>query len=606
MNQIGKLDRPVPGDNKPMEWVSDVAAEMVRRLGIKYISLNPGASYRGLHDSLVNYLGNEEPQMLLCLHEDHAISIAHGYSKVNDEMMGAIVHSNVGLMHGLMGIFNAWCDRAPIFVMGATGPVDAPLRRPWIDWIHTAKDQGALLRNYVKYDDEPRSAEAIVETMLRANIMAQQAPKGPVYVCFDAGLQETRLRDGEVKLPDVSRFQLADAPPASADSVAKTAELLVNAKNVVFMFGRMSAKMDDWERRIRLAETLGAGVVTDLKNRASFPTNHALHIANPSNWVSPLGLEEILKADVVVAFDWVDLAGSFKPLAPKGGVQGKIVNCTVDSYAHNGWSADHFGLAPADIPVLADPDVFVAQLLEAVEARLKGKKKWDGKAKPKAEAPKRESKPADAAIAPRDIAYALKEAKGARKLTLTRVPLGWASDAWDFEHPHDYLGNDGGGGLGSTAGGAIGTALALMSSGIDRTAVAIVGDGDFMQGGTALWTAAHYKIPVLYIVSNNRSNFNDEVHQETMAKQRNRPVSNRWIGQRIDDPALDLASFARSQGIMGDGPITKVGDLVAAIKKGLDAVAKGEPYLIDVVVQPGYSAPMVTRASGEASTGSAS
>jgi len=285
-------------------------------------------------------------------------------------------------------------------------------------------------------------------------------------------------------------------------------------------------------------------------------------------------------------------------------VPGKIVNCTVDSYVHNGWSADHFGLAPADIPVLADPDVFVKQLLVALEAKLGGKSMWDGGAKPKVEPPPQEDKAPDAKIAPRDIAYALKEARGEHKLTLTRVPLGWASESWDFEQPLDYLGNDGGGGLGSTAGGAIGAALALLDT--DRMAVAIVGDGDFMQGGSALWTAAHYKIPVLFIISNNRSNFNDEVHQEAMATQRNRPVENRWIGQRIDEPALDLAGYARSQGLQADGPIEKVGDLVAAFEKGLAAVAAGEPYLIDVVVQPGYSAPMVTRASGEASTGTAS
>ncbi len=604
MNHIGQFDRPVPGDNKPMEWVSDVAAEMLRRMGVKYVSLNPGASYRGFHDSIVNYLGNEQPQMLLCLHEDHAISIAHGYSKVNDEMMGAIVHSNVGLMHGLMGIFNAWCDRAPILVMGATGPVDAPLRRPWIDWIHTAKDQGALLRNYVKYDDEPRSAEAIVETMLRANIMAQQAPKGPTYVCFDAGLQETPLREGEVTIPDVERFKLADPPPASADAVEKTASLLANAKKAVLMFGRMSPKLDEWDNRVKLAELTGAGVITDLKNRASFPTAHDLHIGSPSNWVSPLGQDELVDADVVVVFDWVDLAGSFKPLTGRGGVKGHVVNCTVDSYAHNGWSADHFGLAPADTMVLADPDVFVKQLLEALEPKLGGKSRWDGTAKPKTEPVAQEDKPADAKIAPRDIAFALKEARGDHKLTLTRVPLGWASDSWDFEHPHDYLGNDGGGGLGSTAGGAIGTALALLET--DRMAVAIVGDGDFMQGGTALWTAAHYKIPVLYIVSNNRSNFNDEVHQEAMANQRARPKENRWIGQRIDEPALDLANFARSQGISARGPVEQVGDLADAIREGIEIVAGGMPHLIDVVVQPGYSAPMVTRASGEASTGTAS
>ncbi|MDP6389664.1 MAG: thiamine pyrophosphate-binding protein, partial [Alphaproteobacteria bacterium] len=157
-----KHDRPVPGGNYPIEWASDVMAEMLRRLDVKYVALNPGASYRGLHDSMVNYLGNEDPEMILCLHEDNAISIPHGYAKVTGKPMGAIVHSNVGLMHATMGIFNAWCDRVPIIVLGATGSVDAHTRRPWIEWVHTAQDQGALVREYTKWDDQPASAEAVV------------------------------------------------------------------------------------------------------------------------------------------------------------------------------------------------------------------------------------------------------------------------------------------------------------------------------------------------------------------------------------------------------------------------------------------------------------
>ncbi len=604
MNQIARLDRPVPGDNRPMEWVSDVPAEMLRRLGIRYVSLNPGASYRGFHDSLVNYLGNQDPQILLCLHEDHAVSIAHGYAKVTDEPMGVVLHSNVGLMHGLMGIFNAWCDRAPVFVMGATGPVDAPLRRPWIDWIHTAKDQGALLRNYVKYDDEPRSAEAIVETMLRANIAARQAPRGPVYVCLDAGLQETKLGDNEVSIPDVSRFQPADPPPAPVETVKRVADMLLAAESPLFLFGRMSARIEDWDCRREIAELLGAGVITDLKNRAVFPTDHPLHVGSPANWIGDPGQKAIMSADVIVTLDWVDLAGSFKALAPRGGPPGEIVTCTLDNCLHNGWSADHFGLAPADVPVFADPDVFLGQLLSELRIRLAGKaRRWTGDPGPRAVAPADEAKEPDSAIAPRDIATALKEARGERALTLTRVPLGWASDSWDFTHPLDYLGNDGGGGLASGPGNAIGAGLALIED--ERIVVSILGDGDFMQGGSALWTAAHYRIPVLFVVSNNRSNFNDEVHQQAMAVQRERPVENRWIGQRIDDPAIDLASFARSQGVQADGPIERVGDLTKALVKGLAVVEAGEPYLLDVVVKPGYSSPVVTRASGEASTGSA-
>ena len=179
MTKVDDMDRPVNVGNPQMGWASDVAAEMLRRMGIKYLAMNPGASYRGFHDSIVNYLGNSEPQMLLCLHEDHAVHIAQGYGKATDEPMGCILHSNVGLMHGMMGIFNAWCNRVPMVIMGATGPVDAPKRRPWIDWIHTMKDQGALVRNFVKYDDEPRSARALAETMVRVNKTIRTAPMAP-------------------------------------------------------------------------------------------------------------------------------------------------------------------------------------------------------------------------------------------------------------------------------------------------------------------------------------------------------------------------------------------------------------------------------------------
>src|SRR5688572_804656 len=164
----GSLERPIPAGINAPGFGSDVVADTLRALDIPYVALNPGASYRGLHDSLVNYLGNERPQMLLCLHEESAVAIAHGYAKVTGRAMGAIVHSNVGLMHATMAIFNAWCDRMPVIVLGATGPVDAVKRRPWIDWIHTARDQGALVRGYVKWDDQPASPGAAREALLRA------------------------------------------------------------------------------------------------------------------------------------------------------------------------------------------------------------------------------------------------------------------------------------------------------------------------------------------------------------------------------------------------------------------------------------------------------
>src|SRR5574338_115031 len=209
------VEQPARPNDTAMGWVSDSIAEMLRRLGIEYVALVPGSSYRGLHDSLVNYLGNSRPQMLVCLHEEHAVAIAHGYSKVTEKPMAAAVHANVGLMHATMAIYAAWCDRAPVIVIGATGPVAAATRRPWIDWIHTAQDQGALIRGYVKWDDQPGSAAAAVESVARAAKIAAEEPRAPVYVCLDVGLQESPL-DKPPPFPDPARRRSAPppAPPA--------------------------------------------------------------------------------------------------------------------------------------------------------------------------------------------------------------------------------------------------------------------------------------------------------------------------------------------------------------------------------------------------------
>src|SRR5580693_6072279 len=203
--EMSTIERPIPSGTNVAGFGSDVVAETLRDLDIPYIALNPGASYRGLHDSIVNFLGNEQPQMILCLHEEAAVAIAHGYAKVTGKAMGAAVHSNVGLFHATMAIFNAWCDRMPILILGATGPVDAMKRRPWIDWIHTAADQGALIRGYTKWDDQPASPGAAREAILRGTWIANTAPQGPVYINLDAEMQEAKLAE---PLPpiDAARF----------------------------------------------------------------------------------------------------------------------------------------------------------------------------------------------------------------------------------------------------------------------------------------------------------------------------------------------------------------------------------------------------------------
>jgi thiamine pyrophosphate-dependent acetolactate synthase large subunit-like protein len=577
----GGIERPALGNEPGDYWGSDAAALMLRELGLPYLALNPGASYRGLHDSLVNLLGNRDPQMLLCLHEEHAVAIAHGYAKVTGKPMGAVVHSNVGLMHATMAMFNAWCDREPVIVLGATGPVDAAKRRPWIDWIHTAQDQGALVRNYTKWDDQPASVPALAESLLRAHRMATTPPCGPVYVCFDAALQESRI--GELPpLPTADRYR-APRPVAPDPSAAKeAAEMLLAADRPLILAGRVGRGEAEWERRVALAEALGAVVLTDTKTGASFPSRHRLHGPPAGNNPSPEACALIREADVVLSLDWVDLAGALKAAWGAEPIANKIILASVDHQLHNGWSMDYQGLPPADLHLAVEPDAAVAAFLRLLGTRPPG---WRGRKAPPA--PELPSLGGGDTIAPPMVAAALRQAVGSRPTTLIRTPLAWAAGYWEAAHPLDLLGGDGGGGIGGGPGMAVGAALGLIGSG--RLPIAVLGDGDCLMGVTALWTAVHYKIPLLVIVSNNNSFFNDELHQDRMARQRNRPVANRWIGQRIADPEPDIAMLARAQGAEGFGPIRRPDELPRALRAAIDCVEASGVALVDVRVEPGYA-----------------
>jgi len=571
------LERPVPSPEQKEVWGSDAVAAMLRALDIPYLALNPGASFRGLHDSLVNYIGNERPQMLLCVHEEVAVAIAHGYAKASDCMMGAVVHSNVGLMHATMAVFNAWCDRVPLLLLGATGPWDAAKRRPWIDWIHTASDQGALIRGYTKWDNQPASVPAALEALLRGVQISNTAPRGPVYVNLDVALQEEKI-DQLPRLLDPSRFAPAASPDPPRELVAQAAKLLSAARAPVILVGRASRSLERWNERVALAEKLQAVVVTDLKQAAAFPTDHPLHAGAPGIFLGADSSQAIREADVILALDWTDLAGTLKQAYGPSLVQAKVINVSCDMHVHRGWSMDHQALPPTDMILLTEPDVAVPLLLAACSER---KGPLRSLAKPPAW-------PIPTEVSLLAIAEALNAATSGMEICITKLPLGWNGAYRHFRHPLDYLGQDGGGGVGAGPGLTVGAALALQGSG--RIPVGVVGDGDFLMCNTAVWTAVHYRLPALFIVCNNRSFYNDEVHQERVAKERARPVENKWIGQKMIDPDIDIAGMARAQGAEGIGPVTHVADVRAAIDKGLEAARAGRVAVIDARILPGYDA----------------
>jgi thiamine pyrophosphate-dependent acetolactate synthase large subunit-like protein len=582
------------------EWGSDAVADLLRALDIPYIALTPGASFRGLHDSLVNYLGNTRPELLLCVHEETAVALAHGYARVTGRPLAVALHANVGLMHATMAIFNAWCDRIPMLLLGGVGPIDAMKRRPWVDWIHTSRDLGALLRGYTKWDDLPGSVPAALEAILRAYRIAMTLPQGPTYVALDVTLQEEALA-APVPLPDLDRYRAA-APGAPSEAVVSAvAQALADAKRPLLMIGRTSNDPEDFGRRVALAERVGAVVLTDIKTGAADPTRHPLQPFPPSLYVTGDAARTILEADVILSLDWIDLGGTLRQACGGDVPRAKVIQCSMDPYVHNGYNMDYQALPPTDLAVLAPPDALVDALIAKLGAdRSAPGRSSDGRA-PVRSWFVRSSEDAPAQHAAKDstsagatermpladLARSTMAALAPHHPSYIRLPLGWPGEHCDFRHPLEYVGFDGGGGIGSGPGMAIGAALALRGS--DRLPVAVLGDGDYLMGLTALWTGVHYRIPVLIVIANNESFFNDELHQERMARVRGRPVENRWIGLRLSNPDMDLAGLARDQGAKGYGPVRTVNALEGAIAQGVADVKAGAIAVIDARVAPEYS-----------------
>jgi len=560
-----------------LEFGSDAIALLLRRLKLNYLAINPGASFRGLHDSIVNALGNRDPRLILTLHEAQAVAIAHGYAKITGEPMGVVLHANVGLMNAVMAIYDAWVDRVPMLILGATGAVDAARRRPWIEWIHTSRDQAGLVRSFVKWDDQPASLPAALESLLRAWLITRTQPQAPVYVCLDVDVQERALGSGPpVRVPEIDRFAPLQQAVAAPQDVAVAVQLLQAARKPLVLVGRHQRTQAAWSRRIALVEALGAAVICDQKCGVGFPSAHPRFVAAPAQYPDERTRQVLADADAIVSLDWPDLAGTLASRADRGAGLRTII-ASPDERLHNGWSLDHFALPEADLRLPVPADSFVAALHEAV--RGQPRPHWPLPERAKLEV--RTHGTIDLIV----LAAAFDAARGARAICLTRLPAGWPDALTRFSAPLDCIGYDGGGGIGSTPGITVGAALALR--GTSRLPVAILGDGDLLMGSQALWTAAAEKLPALFIVNNNRCFYNDVEHQERIARHRGRPVENRTVGMSIDDPPVDIAALARSYGLCSFGPVTEVAELPQVLTAAFAAADSGATVLVDVAVPRG-------------------
>jgi len=577
---------------------SDLVVDLLRAVGIEYVALNPGATYRGLHDSLVNYGGNRAPELVLTTHEEIAVAMAHGYAKARGAPMAAVVHDIVGLQHASMAIFNAFCDRAPILVLGATGPMDATRRRPWIDWIHTALVQGTQVRDYVKLDDQPASIAALPEAFLRAWRVARTQPMGPVYLCLDAGLQEQAL-DRPIVLPDAGRFQPAAGPHADPRALDEAARRLAEARSPVIVVESLGRRPEATGPLCRLAELLAAPLIdlaAESQGRPSVPADHPLDMTDARD-------EAIRDADVVLGLDvssFLTVLGETDRTTREVRVlneRTQIIAISLDDYAFRSWAHTFQSLAPVDLPIAADAGLVLPALVAAVRERLKRDR---GAADRLARAKRIGARHAALRAEARDVVTLERSARPLAPSVLAAeiwavikdedwvlangTGKGWARRLWDWRPERSY-GGSGGAGLGYGLPAALGVALAHRGSG--KVCVNLQADGDLLYVVSALYTAAHHRLPLLTVMFNNRTYGNDEMHQEAVAKARGRPIEQKVVGIRIDDPAPDFTRIAQGFGIWAEGPIDTVDAVAPALRRALRVVKdEGRPALVDVITRP--------------------
>jgi acetolactate synthase I/II/III large subunit len=591
---FARVVRPkkTPAAVKPKErWGGDVIVDLLHNYKLPYAALNPGASYRGLHDSIVNYGGNS-PVMMLCQHEETAVQIAHGYAKASGQPMVAILHNLVGLLHANMAVYYAYIDRAPVFIVGATGPMDETKRRPRIDWIHSAQSQGQAVRDYTKWDYQPTTVEGVPEAFARGYSVMMTEPRGPVYLCFDAWLQEKQLTHAVAMPPKTFQTVPSRIAPDPA-ALQQAASTLANAKRPVILTEYAGRDPQGFHDLVALAEALGAPVY-DLNQRLNFPSQHPLNLSMDKTMFKD--------ADVVLCVDVRDwerptttLTSTTRELVsmtPKGC---QWIDIGFGDLNISAWAMDYQRLLYADQRIVADTLLAVPALTallkkqakkdETLAARIvkrsastarKHKALREGWAKEALE--ERELSPITLGRLASEVWAQIQD----EDWVLTAGTLeDWTRKLWNFDKPYRHAGKS----LGTATqfGISLGVALAHRDKG--RLVVDMQPDGDLMFDAGALWVAAKHKIPMLVVMYNNRAYFNDWEHQIRMAKQRGTPVDRAYIGMDLDDPPPDFAALARSMGWYAEGPIDKPGDVAAALQRAIAKVKAGQPALLDTICQ---------------------
>jgi acetolactate synthase-1/2/3 large subunit len=586
----------VTGNERPG---SDFMVDVLKSLDIEYCAANPGSSFRGLHESMINYGGNRNPELLTCCHEESSVAMAHGYAKVEGKPMMVMAHGTVGLQHASMAIYNAYADRVPVYII-LGNILDAEYRRGNAEWMHSVQDAAAMVRDFTKWDDTPVTLPHFAESAVRAYTIAMTPPCEPVVIVADGALQEEPI---EGKDPRIPKLVVSAPPQGDSAAVAAAAKMLVNAENPVIVAGRLARTPKAIEHLVELAELLQARV-HDQRMRMNFPSDHPLY-ANPG--VLPAS-PNISDADVILALEPQDLYSSTHSQTPfnRYGMEAhsilkpgtRIINISALELNHKSNYQDFYRYVEVDLNIAADAEATLPSLIEEVKRVLTPDRK-------RAIA-ERGTKTAKVNQAARDrnrelaaVAWDASPISTARLsaelwaqirnedwalVSTDRMVSAWPTRLWNFTKHYQHIGAQGAAGVGYGAPASAGAALAHKKHG--RLAVSIQCDGDLNYAPGVLWTAAHHKIPLLYVMHNNKAYHEERMYITALGARFNRGMDNIDVGTALINPDIDYASIAKGYGLYAEGPIADPAALGPAIKRALARVKAGEPALLDVRTQP--------------------
>jgi acetolactate synthase I/II/III large subunit len=558
---------------------SDFMVDVLKTLDLDYVAVNPGSAFDGLHESLINYGQNKKPEMLTCLHEEQAAAISHGYAKAAGKPMMIAVHGTVGLLHASFGIFQAWCDRVPMLVIvGHNRNPTSNINRP-----HSAQDMGAIARDYTKWDDEATTLDRFAETAVKAYTYGRTPPMGPTLLVVDSALQDSRIQDrSRLRIPVLT---MPAPPQGDTNAVKEAARFLVNAQTPLITIGKVARTPKGWDLMIELAELLQAPVfVGTYGSWQDFPNRHKLNGRGGAGY----------RPDVTLGLELNDMSAAARNARANGG---KTISICAEYLSQGRNIHDYGNYSEVDLAIAADAEATLPSLIEEIRRLITPDKRtaFDARGVKIAAAHHEERvKQLEEArfgwdVSPISIQRMIAELGAQIKNDDWSIGSGhqftgdWQRVLLNFDKHHRYWGDCGGFGIGYDTQAAVGVALANKGTG--RLTVAIVGDGDLNFGPGTLWTAAHHKIPLLFLVHNNRGYQAEVMIVQRMCSQRGRGTDNAHIGTTLNNPDIDYTKIAQGYGLYAEGPVTDPNKLAPALQRALARVRAGEPALVDVVSQ---------------------